>query len=431
MDTLRNFIRKIMPTKLFEALLPIYHHLLAFLGARLYGHPARELKVVAITGTKGKSSVCEFVNSILEHAGHTTAVASTIRFKIGEQSQPNKFKMTMPGRFFLQHFLRKAADAKCDWAVVEMTSEGAKQFRHVGIDTDALIFTNIAAEHIESHGSFANYIKAKFSIGEALVDSRKRPRVIVANADDEYGPDFLGLDVEIATPYALSYAEPWTTTEAGTNITFEGTSIHSPIPGEFTVSNMLAAASFANTFGIKMESIRSGLEATRLIPGRVEPIDEGQDFEVIVDYAHTLESLEKLYQAFPNRKKICVLGNTGGGRDTWKRPEMAALAEKYCERIILTDEDPYDENPEQIVEEMVAGMQARPQIIMDRRKAIRAALDLARSGKGDAVLITGKGTDPFIMRADGEREEWSDAQVAREELQTLLGSEASTDTIQS
>lgn len=422
-------LKKIIPTALFEILSPVYHKLLAWLGARLYGYPARELKVVAVTGTKGKSSVCEFVNSILEHAGYTTALVSTIRFKIGENSQPNKRKMTMPGRFFLQSFLRKAVNAQCDWVVVEMTSEGVKQFRHEHIDIDALIFTNIAAEHIESHGSFANYIRAKFSIGDALVKSKKRPRVIIANADDEYGPDFLGLAVDTAIPYALSYAEPWGTSEEGTDITFNGTEIHSPIPGEFTVYNMLAAASFAHAIGVEVSVIRAGLEATRLIPGRVEPIDEGQSFDVIVDYAHTLESLEKLYQAFPNRTKICVLGNTGGGRDTWKRPKMAALAEKYCERVILTDEDPYDEDPESIVQEMVAGMQKKPQVVMDRRKAIRSALSLAHVGKARAVFITGKGTDPFIMRANGAREEWSDAQVAREELKNLLGTSTSADTI--
>jgi len=413
-------IKKIIPNRIFNTLAPLYHHGLAWIGAQLYGHPSREIKVVAITGTKGKSSVIEFVNSILEHAGYKTAIVSTIRFKVGDHTEPNRLKMTMPGRFFLQNFLRKAVDAKCDWVIVEMTSEGAKQFRHIGIDSDALIFTNIAAEHIESHGSFANYIAAKFSIGDALVKSTKRPRVIVANADDEYGPDFLGLDVELAAPYSITHAEPWNTTERGTNITFNQTLVHSPIPGEFTVYNMLAAATFAEAHGIEMSSIRAGLENTRLIPGRVEPIDEGQSFDVIVDYAHTMESLEKLYQAFPKRRKICVLGNTGGGRDTWKRPKMAALAEKYCERVILTDEDPYDENPEAIVNEMANGMQNQPQIVMDRRKAIAAALNLAKIGKGDAVLITGKGTDPYIMRANGEREEWSDAVVTREELKKLL-----------
>jgi len=422
-------IKKLLPAALYERLAPIYHRSLAWFGALYYGYPSRKIHIVAVTGTKGKSSVCEFVNAILEHAGYKTALVSTIRFKTDERSFPNKLKMTMPGRFFLQRFLHNAVKSGCEWAVVEMTSEGAKQHRHVGIQTDALIFTNIAPEHIESHGSLANYIRAKFSIGEALVASRKRPRIIVANADDEYGPDFLTLDVEVAAPYALAYAKPSSTSEDGTDITFDGTSIHSPIPGEFTIYNMLAAAVFAKSIGINLNSIRAGLESTRVIPGRVEPVEAGQSFEVIVDYAHTLESLQKLYEAFPKRRKICVLGNTGGGRDTWKRPKMGALAENYCERIILTDEDPYDENPELIVQEMADGMQNKPTVIMDRRAAIRYALELAKSGKGDAVLITGKGTDPYIMRANGSRETWSDAEVAREELEKILGDSPHTATI--
>lgn len=416
MHRLKSFI----PGPLLEVLRPLYHKTLAYIGGRLYGHPSREVKVVAITGTKGKSSVSEMVVSVLETAGFKVALASTIRFKIGEESEANKLKMTMPGRFFLQKFIRKAVSAQCDWIVIEMTSEGAKQHRHRGIALDALIFTNIAPEHIESHGSFANYLQAKFSIGELLVASKKRPRIIVANADDEYGPDFLGFDVEISAPFSRTHAEPAETSESGTHITFEGVAIESIMPGEFTIMNMLAAARFGQAIGLDSTIIRTGLEKVRLIPGRVEHIDAGQSFDVVVDYAHTLESLEKLYQAFPNRRKICVLGNTGGGRDTWKRPKMAQLAERYCESIILTDEDPYDEDPRSILDEMASGMSTPPTIILDRRRAIRVALSQANTGTGDAVLITGKGTDPYIMRAKGAKEEWSDALVAREELGKLL-----------
>ncbi|QSH39154.1 UDP-N-acetylmuramoyl-L-alanyl-D-glutamate--2,6-diaminopimelate ligase [Candidatus Kaiserbacteria bacterium] len=422
-------LKRLIPKPLYQMIAPLYHHALAWVGAQLYGHPSKKINVVAITGTKGKSSVSELVHSILEHAGYKTALVSTIHFKMGSHSEPNKLKMTMPGRFFLQKFLKKAVDANCDWAVIEMTSEGASQFRHINIETDALIFTNITPEHIESHGSFENYLAAKLSIGKALEKSKKPSRIIVANADDEHGADFLALHVDRALPFTLEYAKPWSTTESGTQITFEGTTIHSPIPGEFTAYNMLAAATFARAIGVGIKHIKAGLEATQLIPGRVEPIAIGQDFKVIVDYAHTIESLEKLYQAFPNKKKICVLGNTGGGRDTWKRPKMAALAEKYCERVILTDEDPYDEDPESIVQEMAAGMNTRPEIIMDRRRAIRAAIELAKGNAESAVLITGKGTDPYIMRANGDKEPWSDATVAREELQAALGDTKSAATI--
>ncbi len=424
-----DYLKRLLPRSLQSALVPYYHRGLAWLGDWWFGHPSRHIHILAVTGTKGKSSVCAFAANVLEAGGYTTAVASTIHFKIAGTTRPNKLKMTMPGRFFLQRFLREAVDAGCDWAVIEMTSEGARQFRHRYIDTDALIFTNIAPEHIESHGSFENYLNAKLSIGDALVQSSKRPRIMVANGDDEHGHRFLSLHVDVAIPYTLTQAQPWHTTEEGTDITFNGVSIHSPIPGEFTAYNMLAVATFALGIGIETEQIRTGLEATRVIPGRVEHIDVGQSFEVIVDYAHTIESLEKLYQAFPNRRKICVLGNTGGGRDTWKRPQMAALAERYCVRVILTDEDPYDEDPEKIVAEMASGMQQPPTIIMDRRRAIRTAIELASAGKGDAVLITGKGTDPFIMRTNGAREVWSDASVAREELTAVFGDNQTTASI--
>jgi UDP-N-acetylmuramoyl-L-alanyl-D-glutamate--2,6-diaminopimelate ligase len=425
---MRTFIKTYTPGVILEPLLSVYHYLLAWTGPMLFHFPSRKIKIVGVTGTKGKSSVCEFVNAILEHAGYKTALANTIRFKIGAETQPNKYKMTMPGRFFMQNFLRQAVDAKCDWAIVEMTSEGVKQFRNVGIELDALIFTNIAAEHIESHGSFANYNAAKFKIAETLERSSKRPRTMVANVDDEYGSDFLSLNVEYAIPYSLANAEPYTTNESGVDMTFRGSEVHSPIRGEFTIYNMLAAASFAESLGIELKIIQQGLESCRIIPGRVEMIEEGQQFKVVVDYAHTIDSLEKLYQAFKTEKKICVLGNTGGGRDTWKRPKMGALAEKYCERVILTDEDPYDEDPRLIVNDMVDGMQSAPEIIMDRRLAIRRAFALAKEGVGNAVLITGKGTDPYIMRARDAREEWSDAVVAREELRLLFA--AKKDTIE-
>ncbi len=412
------FIKKFIPTKIFNTLSPTYHRMLVVFGILVYRQPSKKIKIAAVTGTKGKSSVCEFINSILESSGQKTALASTIRFKIGDENNANKLKMTMPGRFFMHRFLRKAVNSKCDWAIIEMTSEGTKQFRHIGIHIDALVFTNIAREHIEAHGSFEKYVEAKFKIGNSLVKSKKRPRLIVANEDDEYGTDFLSLKVEESYPYGLDYAKPYSTDEEGSVMTFMGVNIASPIPGTFTISNMLAAAVFAKAIQVDMDHIKTGLENVTLIPGRVERVDEGQDFDVVVDYAHTVESLESLYQAFPRKKKICVLGNTGGGRDTWKRPKMAAVAEKYCEEVILTNEDPYDEDPKAIIDEMAGGMNEKPKIIMDRKSAINAAISSAT--KSDVVLITGKGTDPYIMEANNKKTPWSDSKVAREELKNII-----------
>ncbi len=189
------------------------------------------------------------------------------------------------------------------------------------------------------------------------------------------------------------------------------------LPGEFSLQNGLAAALVTRTLGVPVPTIAVALGKLSQIAGRAERVEEGQDFTVIVDYAHTPDSLEAIYTSYPMRK-ICILGSTGGGRDTWKRPVMGAMADKHCETVILTNEDPYDEKPEAIVSAIAKGMQRKPEVIMDRRKAIARALSLAKSG--DAVLITGKGTDPNIAGPNGTKTPWSDAAVAREEIKKLL-----------
>ena len=422
MEKILAFAKKIIPKKLVAMGRPIYHFLLAFTGAVLYRFPAKKIKIVAVTGTKGKTTTVELVNAILEEAGLKTALVSTLRFKILDKSEDNKFKMTMPGRFFLQNFLRKAVDAGCEWAVIEMSSEGAKQFRHKFINLDALIFTNLAPEHIESHGSYQKYLEAKLSIAKALENSSKDKKVVVSNIDDKEGQKFLDINISSKFAYSIKNAEPFSLQKEGLVMVFDGEKIVSRLTGKFNIYNMLAAATFAEAEGILPDTIRKGLEKVSIIRGRVERIKEGQSFDVIVDYAHTPDSLRELYEAFLNQPKVCVLGNCGGGRDKWKRKEMALIAEKYCDQIILTDEDPYDDEPREIVEDMAKEMlHKKPEIIMDRRKAIRKAIRKAMElvKKDGVVLITGKGTDPYIMRKNGVKEEWSDAKVAREELKKL------------
>jgi UDP-N-acetylmuramoyl-L-alanyl-D-glutamate--2,6-diaminopimelate ligase len=182
-----HFLRHITPRFLISA----YHYLFALLGAVIFGNPSRKLNVIAVTGTKGKSTVVELVSALLDEAGFKTAHASTIHFKIGDKKERNLHKMTMPGRFFLQSFLRKAVKAGCTHAVIEMTSEGARQFRHKFIALDALIFTNLSPEHIESHGSYGKYIAAKVSLGAALEKSPKKDKVLVVNGDDKEAEKFL------------------------------------------------------------------------------------------------------------------------------------------------------------------------------------------------------------------------------------------------
>jgi UDP-N-acetylmuramoyl-L-alanyl-D-glutamate--2,6-diaminopimelate ligase len=426
LNSILDLIRPLIPKKIFKSLQPIYHYKLALLSAIFYRFPSRQIHVVGITGTKGKSSTAEFVNAILEANGYKTALLSTIRFKVGSESKPNLYKMSVPGRFFVQRFIRRAVNAKCDWVVLELTSESVKQFRHKFINLDALIFTNISPEHIESHGSFENYLNAKLKLAKLLEKSSKPRTVMVANADDPNGYKFLEINVDETVSFRMNDGKPWAANEGGVSFSFDGVRINSPLRGEFMIANALASAQFAKSQGIATNIIKQGIEKVTEISGRVQfvrldnknPKANKQNFDVVVDYAHTIDSLTKLYETFP-KKKICVLGNTGGGRDKWKRKGMAEVADKYCDEIILTNEDPYDENPKEIVEQMKEGVKNKPcNIIMDRREAIKTALGKARAG--DTVLISGKGTDPYIMEAKGKKTPWSDYKVAQEELEKVL-----------
>ncbi len=413
-DSVLQTIKRFVPRSLFRRVQPYYHGLLALMGAVIYRFPARKMIVIGVTGTKGKSSTCEYLNAIFEAAGHTTVLISTIRIKIGDTSSPESRHMTMPGRLVIQRTLRRAVSKGCDVAIIEISSEGARQWRDRFLALNALIFTNLAPEHIESHGSFENYAATKLSIARRLENSPKRPRFIVANKDDAYGPKFLAAHVEYAVPFSLTDAEPFTASPLGGSFTFEGTTMAINFPGEFSIKNALAATMTARRFGISHDIIRHALASLSRIPGRAENVAEGHPFAVIVDYAHTPESLEELYRAYGNHRKICVLGGTGGGRDTWKRPRMGEVADRFCDHIILTDEDPYDEDPMQIIEGVQSGITKEVEVLLDRGRAIERAISLARPG--DVVLITGKGSNTSICGKNGARIPWNDAGVAKDVL---------------
>ncbi|HMO77588.1 MAG TPA: UDP-N-acetylmuramoyl-L-alanyl-D-glutamate--2,6-diaminopimelate ligase [Candidatus Paceibacterota bacterium] len=418
-----SVLKSLIPRSLLNVIRPPYHFALAYLASLCYKHPSRELIVIGVTGTKGKSSTTEIMARILEAQGYKTASLSTIQFKIAGEVKRNLFKMTMPGRFFVQKFLRDAVSAGCTHAVLEITSEGARQYRHRFLELNGLIFTNLTPEHIESHGSFEKYKQAKLSIANRVAESKKVPRYLVANVDDEHGADFLDFDVEYKLPYSLKNLSLHSLHRDSVSLVFGDTTIRVPLIGLFNVYNILGAITLARALNISFNTIDKALRDIPPIAGRVEQFTTSKDAEkqvtAVVDYAHTTDSLEKLYQAFPDTHKVCVLGNTGGGRDTWKRPEMGGIADRYCDQIILTNEDPYDENPRQIVEQMAKGIThpEKLEIIMDRRLAIATAL--IKAPHNSHVLISGKGTDPYIMGPKGSKLPWSDAEVVKEELAKL------------
>ena len=424
LDNILNKIKTIIPVTLFKALNGIYHRTIVFLAALWYGFPSRKIKVIGITGTKGKSSTVEILNAILEESGYKTAVSNTIRFKIGPFSSENLYKMSMPGRFFIQRFLHKAVKNKCDYAIIEMTSQGSLLHRHRHIHMNTFLFTNLSPEHIESHGNYENYANAKVEIAKQLSRSKKSNKAIIVNGDDEESVRFLECKADKKITYSVKDVEPYNIKKEGLEFTLEGQAVQSKLSGIFNLYNIVAAISAAKNEGVTTETVIRAIQKFDGIQGRVEKIEVSntkvkQDFTVIVDYAHTKDSLEKLYQVFQTSRKICVLGGTGGGRDKWKRKEMGNIADTYCDEIILTNEDPYDEDPNAIMQDVYQGIISKtPLMILDRREAIKTALSKARTG--DAVLITGKGTDPYIMGPKNTKTPWSDAKVAKEELEKIL-----------
>lgn len=425
-------IKGFIPAPIFGFFQPAYHWSLSFLAALVYGFPSRKINVIAVTGTKGKSSTTEILNAILEKAGNKTALSNTIRFKIGDKSERNLFKMSMPGRFSMQRLIRRAVGENCKYFIAEMTSQGSLLFRHRFIDINTLIFTNLSPEHIEAHGSYKNYVDAKLNIAKNMERSSKRPTTIIVNSDEKESSQFLSYSVNKKISYNHKEAEPYKIKEIGLEFTFDSHPMRSNLSGLFNLYNILAAATCAKNEGTPNNTIAAAIAEFDHIPGRVEKIETGQDFTVVVDYAHTADSLEKLYMVFrPNpriksdlqktvlQKLIAILGGTGGGRDTSKRAVMGKLADDYCDIVILTNEDPYDEDPQKIVTDVSKGVTSKkPLIIMDRRLAIREAVKQARTG--DVILITGKGTDPYIMGPRGTKTPWSDADIAREEIRASL-----------
>lgn len=406
---MKNLIKKFIP----PFLISWYHFLLAFFGVILYRFPSKKLKIIGITGTNGKTTTIEMVSKILEEAGYRVASLSSIKFKIGDKEWPNILKMTMPGRFKIQKFLRQAVNAECPYAILEVTSEGIKQHRHRFIDFEMAVFTNLTPEHIEAHGGFENYRAAKGKLFQAT------KRIHVINIDDENANYFLQFPAKKKYTYGLNKGD----------INAKNFQFKLQLIGDFNVYNALAAACVGVSQGVNLEICKKVLEMVGSIPGRMEEVIS-QPFKVFVDYAFTPNALEKVYQTLSSRFKvqssrlICVLGACGGGRDKWKRPALGEIAAKYCDEVIVTNEDPYDENPFQILSMIKSGI-SKSQFptsnfyeILDRREAIRKSLALAKPG--DVVIITGKGCEPWICVAGGKKIPWDDREVVKEEFKKLF-----------
>lgn len=444
MERILLFLKRIIPVAIFKRLQPFYHYFLNYVAALWYRHPSEEMTVIGVTGTTGKTTVVYMIAQMLAANDITVGYTSTAMFGDGKRQWLNDKKMTMLGRFFTQKMLRSMVRNGCSVAIVETTSEGARQFRHRFINYDVFVFTGLYPEHIDSHGSFENYKNAKLSLFSHLENSSSKknisqPKTIIVNGDDEHASDFLDFQVPRKVVFTKEnvklgtanteyiYYSVLASRAQGLQMGFDTTDISLALLGDFTVINAAAAGSVGRVLGLDGTQIAKGLASVEGIPGRLERIDSGQDFSVIVDYAFEPVAVAKLYETIGvlgARRIIHVLGSTGGGRDLSRRRELGLLAGKLADVVIVTNEDPYDDPPMEIIQDVASGVLTHNKIegenlflIEDRRAAIEKALSTAQTG--DVVLVTGKGSEQAIAVASGAKIPWDDRRVVREILDSL------------
>ncbi len=411
-----RFVRAITP----QTILRRYHLLLAVLARVYYRNPSKELVVIGVTGTKGKSTTCNMLWQILTEAGQTVGMTTTVNIRIGEMNKLNDTKMTMQGRFRLQKLLRQMIDAGCTYAIVETSSEGIKQHRNHGIDYQVAVFTNLSPEHIESHGSFENYKQAKGELFNGLTGKS----ISVVNADSEYANYFLSFPAYEHVTFGINNeqadinATGIQTKAEGSYFLLEDQPIHVPLLGAFNITNAAAAASAAYALQVPWRTIAAAFKKITVMPGRMERFESSRGFVVVVDYAHTVESLEMVYQTLKplGKRLIAVHGACGGGRDKAKRPLLGKMTAQYADVAIITNEDPYDEDPQQIIDAVWEGLvdfKGEKHQILDREEAIKQALELAK--EDDVVVVTGKGSEQRMATRKG-LVDWDDRRIVKQYL---------------
>lgn len=421
---LKKIIRAVLPS---ENLVNYCWHLpVEILCALYYGFPGRKIKVIGVAGTKGKTTTAYFIAQLLEGVGKRAALYSTAAVKIAGKEELNTQKMTTPGRGFMQALLKKAVQAKCDYAVLEISSHGLKQFRLVGIPFSVIVLTNMMPDHLDYHKTSQDY-----TLSHQRMIGRKT-KVVVYNAEDQYLKS-----LSLPQTYRVSFGQNSDcdmrinnvrAEDQGTGFTlsFKRKTYAYWIPtlGDFNVYNTAAALGALRGIGIDIAELKNKVAALVPAPGRMEKIANNLGLTVIVDYAHSPDSFEQVFKAMtplPSSKLIAITGACGD-RDSRVRPKMGKLLGEYCDYVVLTNDDPYTEDPQQIIGHLLKGLSALPKMeqnktywmIMDRRSAIEKGLSLACPG--DIVLILGKGAEQWQVFKD-KKIPWDDRQVAKEILQ--------------
>lgn len=401
----------------------LYHLAQAFWANLRYGFPSGNITVIGITGTNGKTTTTQMVARILEAAGKKVAMASTINFKLGEKEWVNTTKYTTLSAMAVQQFIREAVKAGCEYLVLETSSHSLDQYRVWGVQYKTAIITNVTREHLDYHKTMEKYRLAKLRLFRTA-------KVAVVNLDMDSPEDFLSMGSARTYGYTLKdnrldssvqlqrvSADNLELTIDGSAFSVQGVGFRLHLPGEFNVENALAAICVGLDEGIELTAMNQALAAIQGIPGRLEPVPNDRGLNIIIDYAVTPDSLEKVYALLakirqPGARIISVFGACGE-RDRGKRPLMGQIVSFAADYVIITNEDPYHEDPQRIINEVAAGVTDKFEgqnfwKIMDRREAIRQALGLAKPG--DLVVVTGKGAEETMAVGD-RRIPWNDKQV--------------------
>ncbi|MGD0284005.1 MAG: UDP-N-acetylmuramoyl-L-alanyl-D-glutamate--2,6-diaminopimelate ligase [Candidatus Saccharimonadales bacterium] len=432
--TLRRFVKMFIPRRLFKKIEPYGHLGEAILFNCLYRFPGRRLKVIGVTGTNGKTTTCFLIHRLMREAGYNVGLMTTIAYGVGDDIKPQIHHMTNVTMPELMRRLSQFRQQKVEWLVLETTSQGLAQNRVWGIPFTIAVMTNVTHEHLDYHGTFTRYRDAKRKLFKLCNQNRRGQRTGIINADDPSAPLFAG-DIVQPVTYGINHGDLKATNISlkAEGVTYqikrkEGAvySINCHLPGSFNVYNSLAAVSVGEILGLSRQQIEKGIDALKKVEGRMTKVDEGQSFTVIVDFAHTPDSFEKLFKDIrPTiQAKLLVVFGSAGRRDETKRAVQGELAGRFADTIIITEEDDRDADGQVIMQQIAEGAELAGKVIdknmfliHDRTEAIQYAVKLAR--KGDTLLILGKGHEKTIERADGEHP-WDEISTAKQALKSLI-----------
>ncbi|HSW37655.1 MAG TPA: UDP-N-acetylmuramoyl-L-alanyl-D-glutamate--2,6-diaminopimelate ligase [Candidatus Saccharimonadales bacterium] len=429
---LRSIVKKFIPAGLFPAIEPYGHLAEAVLLNTINGFPGRGLKVIGVTGTNGKTSTCFLIHRMLHEAGYKVGLMTTVGYGVGAEIKPQVHHMTNVSVPELMQRLKWMKKQGVEWLVLETTSHALAQNRVWGIPYSVAVMTNVTHEHLDYHRTFERYRDAKRKLFKLANRNRKGLRTGIINAEDPSAKLFAG-DIRNPVLYGVGKGDLSASnvklSPAGVSYTAEiqdaKYEISCKIPGSFNVYNSLAAVGVGHVLGLSKEQIEKGIAALEGVEGRMTRIDEGQNFDVIVDFAHTPDSFEKLFKDLKPvvKGKLIAMFGSAGRRDEAKRAVQGELAGEYCDEVIVTEEDDRDVDGQEIMNQIAAGAEKTGKVrgkdlflVHDRTEAIKFTLN--RASKGDTVLLLGKGHEKTIERADGEHP-WAEIGTTRQALKSL------------